>query len=1651
MAGAVVYVFAYDTWGKVVNNFAYKTQIKSDGSFQAAGLPNASHYGIYYPDEANYLSKYFRNPTNDDGLQSAFAYQQAIFPTDDAATPNTQISGEKVPDKIKGSNIFITSSRSVDISNHINIFPLVPITVLSVIIKDPTSVDFDNFNKPYEIYAQRVISTPYNSDSSSNSINYESCSINYDPATCKGITSNSSSPLTNGPVVRGRSIYYTPRTSAGAPCGAATIFQAFAPSGTYAITYWRPDGKDAQKQVTYLNFDGSQPLNTPYNGIAIESVNSAASTSRSWGELSKRCVSDNALSGNPEYWSATSYSANLWGLLYQGVQGRQKTLPADAQIRATISDSQLFFVDPITKTCKKPASGNSGSNSDRLNISLYMFSSCNFGDISNTGSRTADLTISSEGGSFANVKTETYRNLKANSEIGPSRMDFGVNTTPSNGAAGTLLYGGKPLAYQWLDLEAGGRTYKRFTQTDAEGNFFVGSGFLLSNPKATHVVRLNNPHQEDLKKKTFTFNASNMPNYANQLYALGDINMGDTPGTVQSFLAYASLDRFFSLFKITPAYAQSQYASPNDWEYNGNFSNGQWAFYIDPVVSSGYERYFTRQNYKLETVELNPPDEYIDYIINNSVACAGRDADDCSIAEHLAERNLFDRNNSDETPDGIISESGNETDKIIGVSLKRNSDYDNSEIVDDIFEITGKESLVFYLRLKFNYEGNFYDGLETPANEATTSTGQELGNAPPKTLETRWPVHISKDTNTDGQYEVSYEPVVLKPVQDCGNIGIKDILHPTEVIKSMSCTVVVGGLQMVESFFNKIAGSFFTIQPLDFDIVTDFWNIIRNTVNAMAVLILLIAGVAIMFRYEPSTYKIQSILTKLVITIILINFSILIVQVAVDIANVIAFGGYRFLIDAISSNGDMSVTGEGASAAAAGIAAIGTYALMLAMSSGGVPIIIALLLFLFAVVGLFGYVAIRIIIDYGIRLAILWLCIIFAPLAFAARVLPATQSYFGKWRNILVGTLVAQIAFALVLAIAIGILKQSVALTSFNDAFITFALALVMFFFATKIPSKAAAMVGTDVSVGLEGLAKKGLATTGSKIALARDGIIQRRARDVKRAADLGVADADRVTRNRALGKDSRAQFRNKYLQRNILFGRTQDDVNKLYEEGEKEALEMLQAKERRDNKEAFDHSDELEYAKKSSEIKADAIIKQQEFSVPEVGAWKIQEDVKNKIVQSQAEIESEQLRLARPEVADWKREDEARNKKFQTETELETDDLKRQSGVLQERIQVEKKLDAIEDTRGEILEQQVRTSDPYALGYDRGFKTEKRETEAEAQLSNLRNRIANPNISEHELNEITRQAEATANRARVEANMRIAHPESLDNRDKQALKEQEYKLSDESVGQIFEGVKFTDARTRFVAAVASAYTIDNNFQDPTTGAVHKLGDMTVSPDNAYLKGLNKVFNDAQRTAPDTARFINARTAAYRQIRDKGLQTNKQEANFINRFTYNGITDANQAWRAWLEDTGAYSGSTIKAMEDSDVKGAVLTIVKSRAVSKSGVNGWANQLNENEKQATGARVPDRAIMSMRDMADLQITQPLPDAIRTNAKRRHVAATPRAIYGEYYENARKWISIVNDAYSLNRDLDATTSPSLAQYNTAIEGLGNLGFTIQRGTP
>ncbi|MBU0708250.1 hypothetical protein KJ596_00685, partial [Patescibacteria group bacterium] len=195
LSGLPIYVFVYDNWRPgggddwVVNNLVVRTQIRADGTFQVMGLPHGANFGVYFPFQeicysgANYTGSVvecwgtpatrrveradglstppliapFRSPwlqrtgrtdfagvlsvpgqEYGDGIADVFSYGFLECSIDDvggnmedchSVTAYDQFGQEIV---IQEEFVFITSTNRLDIQSHINVFPLIPATVLNV-------------------------------------------------------------------------------------------------------------------------------------------------------------------------------------------------------------------------------------------------------------------------------------------------------------------------------------------------------------------------------------------------------------------------------------------------------------------------------------------------------------------------------------------------------------------------------------------------------------------------------------------------------------------------------------------------------------------------------------------------------------------------------------------------------------------------------------------------------------------------------------------------------------------------------------------------------------------------------------------------------------------------------------------------------------------------------------------------------------------------------------------------------------------------------------------------------------------------------------------------------------------------------------------------------------------------------------------------------------------------------------------------------------------------------------------------------------------------------------------------------------------------------------------------------------------------------
>ena len=169
----------------------------------------------------------------------------------------------------------------------------------------------------------------------------------------------------------------------------------------------------------------------------------------------------------------------------------------------------------------------------------------------------------------------------------------------------------------------------------------------------------------------------------------------------------------------------------------------------------------------------------------------------------------------------------------------------------------------------------------------------------------------------------------------------------------------------------------------------EYWTKIRDYANIIFVIAFLYVIYSQLTGYGIDNYGIKRMLPKLIMGIILVNVSFHLCLLLIDISNVVGSSAYKFISSVEISGGADAPSGSWVSKGnwATGIA---TLALGATIGFFALSAVIAGLVFILIV-------ALTTVFMLGLRQAILILCVVISPLAFAAMLLPNAESLFKKW------------------------------------------------------------------------------------------------------------------------------------------------------------------------------------------------------------------------------------------------------------------------------------------------------------------------------------------------------------------------------------------------------------------------------------------------------------------------------------------------------------------------------------------------------------------------------------------------------------------------------------------------------------------------------
>ncbi|MCR4330503.1 MAG: hypothetical protein NUV49_01320 [Patescibacteria group bacterium] len=317
-----------------------------------------------------------------------------------------------------------------------------------------------------------------------------------------------------------------------------------------------------------------------------------------------------------------------------------------------------------------------------------------------------------------------------------------------------------------------------------------------------------------------------------------------------------------------------------------------------------------------------------------------------------------------------------------------------------------------------------------------------------------------------------------------------------EIIYTPSALLLAGGGWL----FDVMLAFSLSSTVLDADFARNGWAITRDLANMLFIFILL--AIAIATILQISSYGAKSLLARLVIVALLLNFSLFITRVVVDVSNVTA----RLFYDSISSANTTANVASGANALTAssylkagfdvppkdisaglvgafnpqqllGIESFSTWV----KSGKGLGELFFIYLFATTLNIMTAWIFVSIALLFITRVAVIWFLMAVAPLAFIATILPNTKSLASKWWGELFSKSFSIAVFLFFLWIIAALTSSSFLKNTFNTSVsadggllqfvvivgLQFGVLIVMLMMAKKVTmSMAGSIGGVSLNIG---------------------------------------------------------------------------------------------------------------------------------------------------------------------------------------------------------------------------------------------------------------------------------------------------------------------------------------------------------------------------------------------------------------------------------------------------------------------------------------------------------------------------------------------------------------------------------------------------------
>lgn len=284
--------------------------------------------------------------------------------------------------------------------------------------------------------------------------------------------------------------------------------------------------------------------------------------------------------------------------------------------------------------------------------------------------------------------------------------------------------------------------------------------------------------------------------------------------------------------------------------------------------------------------------------------------------------------------------------------------------------------------------------------------------------------------------------------------------------------------EAVDWLYDKIE-QFLVVSPIsteDGSPIYEIWKYCRGITNIVFIIFLLVVIYSQITGLGISNYGIKKALPKLIVTAVLVNLSFLICSLAVDVSNIVG-NSLRGVFTSIEEStlatssvqaGSVTLSSMFSALVNGGALTLGAGAIAFEFGMIWMLIPIALGAIVAVVTGL---------ITIALRQAVVALLIMISPLAMVAYMLPNTEQWFKKWKDLLTRMLVFYPMFSLLFGASS--LAGFAIIMSAKDGFgllLGVAVQIFPLFFAWKLMQMSGTFLG-GINAKLRGLADKPLAT----------------------------------------------------------------------------------------------------------------------------------------------------------------------------------------------------------------------------------------------------------------------------------------------------------------------------------------------------------------------------------------------------------------------------------------------------------------------------------------------------------------------------------------------------------------------------------------------